>query len=86
MLNASNMSYRIQWYSVSLQWWQSPSDEVDNYLVTLYQGEHVVNISFINSTEYDIFKLNYTTHYSIHISAINCAGIGEPLLQNLLEG
>ena len=77
----SNVSYGIEHYNIRL-WIESHSDDNINYMLTLYKDGHII-VSDINTLEYD---LNYTTYYSINISAIDCTGTEDPLMLQIIEG
>ena len=70
--------------------WQYPSDDggaiIDNYTFKLYHNDALIEILNTSILEYYFVGLNYTTNYSVSISAMNCAGAGNPIMQHIFEG
>lgn len=71
--------YGIAEYSVRVQW-QSPSDDggvgIDYYTLTIFsEGIKLATITTVSKVE-DIYPLNYSTNYSVIVTASNCAGFG----------
>ena len=89
LIHGINVSYGIAEFSVRLQW-QYPSDDggaiIDNYTFKLYQNDALIEILNTSILEYNVVDLNYTTNYSVSISAVNCAGAGNPIMQHIFEG
>ena len=89
LIHGINVSYGIAVFSVRLQW-QYPSDDggaiIDNYTFKLYQNYALIEILNTSLLEYYVVGLNYTTNYSVNISAMNCAGAGNPIMQHIFEG
>ena len=55
-------------------------------MIKLYQNDALVEILNTSILEYYVIDLNYTTNYSVNISAVNCAGAGNPIMQHIFEG
>ena len=89
LFHSINVSYGIAEFSVRLQWLY-PSDDggatIDNYTFKLYQNDALIEILNTSILEYYVVDLNYTTNYSVSISAMNCAGAGNPIMQHIFEG
>ena len=67
---------------------QYPSDDGGTiiYIFKLYQNDALIEILNTSILEYYVVDLNYTTNYSVSISAMNCAGAGNPIMQHIFEG
>ena len=70
-----NVSYGIGEYSVRLQWQLSSDEDVDNYTLTLYNSEQIIEIlhTIIRSIE---LNLTYAISYSVEVYGRYCAGTG----------
>ena len=85
LIHGINVSYGIAEFSVRLQW-QYPSDDggaiIDNYTFKLYQNDALIEILNTSLLEYYVVDL---TNYSVSISAVNCAGAGNPIMQHIFD-
>ena len=79
LLTYYNVSYGIAEFSVRVQW-QTPSDDdraVDNYTLTLYRDEIIIEMSLLNANTVQHFSLlNYSTNYTFGVHGSNCIGSG----------
>ena len=85
---SSLVSYGVSEYSVRVQW-QTPSDDggvgVDNYVLSVSGDNYLLNLNLTNTVMYSL-QLNYSTNYSIIVTARNCAGFSDSTSLNVLEG
>ena len=70
--------------------WQTPSDDggvrVDNYVLSASgDNYYLLNLNLTNTVMYSL-QLNYSTNYSIVVTARNCAGFSKSTSLNVLEG
>ena len=88
-----HVSYGIAEYSVRVQW-QTPSDDggvgISNYTLTLSStlssDGGALTIMETSNTEENFHHLNYTTNYSIAVTANNCIGNSYSKSLDILEG
>ena len=85
MLAGLNVSYGIGEYSVRLQWQLSSDEYVDNYTLTLYNSEQVIEILHTNIHSIEL-NLTYAINYSVEIYGRNCAGTGNASVWHVFEG
>ena len=82
------MVYGISQYSLVVGW-ESPRDdggvEIDNYTLSLYQEDQTVVQTTTESLELPL-SLDYSTVYSIIITADNCAGSSSPVSLTSMQG
>ena len=82
------MVYGISQYSLVVGW-ESPRDdggvEIDNYTLSLHQEDQTVVQTTTESLELPL-SLDYSTVYSIIITANNCAGSSYPVSLTSMEG
>ena len=79
LLTYSNVSYGIGEFSMRVQWQTSRDDlvAVDNYTLTLYRDEIIIEmLPMKSSTEKHDLLLNYSVNYSVGVHASNCFGTG----------
>ncbi|CAI8047560.1 hypothetical protein GBAR_LOCUS26290, partial [Geodia barretti] len=83
----SSVVYGISQYSLVVGW-ESPRDdggvEIDNYTLSLYQEDQTVVQTTTESLELPL-SLDYSTVYSIIITANNCAGSSSPVSLTSME-
>ena len=89
LLTCSNVIYGMGEYSVRVQW-QTLSDDlvaVDNYTLTLYRDEIIIEMIPMKSiTEKRNLLLNYSINYSVGVHASNCFGTGNSSSFNIFIG
>ena len=85
---SSLVSYGISEYSVRVQW-QTPSDDggvgVDNYVLSVSGDNYLLNLNLTSTVMYSL-QLNYSTNYSIVVTARNCAGFSNSTSLSVSEG
>ena len=85
---SSLVSYGISEYLVKVQW-QTPSVDggvgVDIYIFTVSGDNYLLNLNLTNTVIYSL-QFNYSTNYSIVVTARNCAGFSKSISLNVLEG
>ena len=83
------VSHGIAEYSVRVQW-QTPSDDggvgISNYTLTLTSDGGALKIIDTSNTAENFHHLNYTTNYSIAVTANNCVGNSYSTFLDILEG
>ena len=80
-----NVSYGIGEYSVRLLWQLSSDEDVDNYTLTLYKSEQIIEILHTNIRSIEL-NLTYAIIYSVEIHGRNCAGTGNTSVWYVYEG
>ena len=73
----SVMVYGVSEYSLRVQW-KPPKDDggvpIDNYTLSLYSDHSILSQTATTDSLELTLTLNYSTNYSIIITASNCAG------------
>ena len=85
LLAGFNVSYGIGEYSVRLQWQLSSDEDVDNYTLTLYNSEQVMQTVHTSICSIEL-NLTYAINYSVEIHGRNCAGTGNASVWYVFEG
>ena len=84
----SVMVYGVSEYSLRVQW-KPPRDDggvpIDNYTLSLYSDHSILSQTATTDSLELTLTLNYSTNYSITITASNCAG-SSSLSFNIAEG